>query len=134
MKFLSLCGLGVSLLLLHGCVLSPSMNAMQREAYLQQFIGKSSADIRAQLDLSRIGYQQVSPPVLSPSGLTYTAVRAISIPVPMAQNPALGMGAGTAVPVPGAAAQSYDVHLHCRISFRLERNIAKDVQLTGRTC
>jgi len=134
MKFLSLFGLGVSLLLLHGCAASPSMNAMQREAYLQQFIGKSSAEIRAQLDLSRIGYQQVNPPVLSASGLTYTAVRAISIPLPMAQNPALGMGAGSAVPVPGTAANSYDVNLSCQIRFQLEQNIAKAVQLTGRTC
>ena len=134
MKFLSLFGLGVSLLLLHGCASSPSMNAMQREAYLQQFIGKSSDDIRAQLDLSRLGYQQLRAPELRGNALIYTAARAISIPVPMAQNPALGMGAGTAIPVPGAAAQSYDVHLHCRISFRLERNIAKEVQLTGRTC
>ena len=134
MKFLSLCGLGVSLLLLHGCASSPSMNAMQREAYLQQFIGKSSAEIRAQLDLSRIGYQQLRAPELRGNALIYTAARAISIPVPMAQNPALGMGAGSAVPVPGTAANSYDVHLSWQIRFQLEQNIAKAVHLTGRTC
>ncbi len=134
MKFLSLFGLGVSLLLLHGCVSSPSMNAMQREAYLQQFIGKSSEDIRAQLDLSRLGYQQLRAPELRGNALIYTAARAISIPVPMAQNPALGMGAGSAVPVPGTAANSYDVNLSCQIRFQLEQNTAKAVHLTGRTC
>lgn len=119
---------------LYGCAASPPMNAMQREAYLQQFIGKSSDDIRAQLDLSRLGYQQLRAPELRGNALTYTAARAISIPVPMAQNPALGMGAGSVVPVPGTAANSYDVNLSCQIRFQLEQNIAKAVHLTGRTC
>lgn len=119
---------------LYGCAASPSMNAMQREAYLQQFIGKSSDDIRAQLDLSRLSYQQLRAPELRGNALIYTAARAISIPVPMAQNPALGMGAGSAVPVPGTAANSYDVNLSCQIRFQLEQNIAKAVHLTGRTC
>lgn len=128
-------GLLIALILLAGCATSPSMSAMQRKAYLQQFIGKSSDEIRTQLDLSSLGYQQVSPPVHSENRLTYTVARTISIPVPIAQNPAMGMGAGTTVPIPtGPAAQSYDVNINCHISFVLERNIAQAVQMTGHTC
>ncbi|MGE8541015.1 hypothetical protein [Acinetobacter sp. ANC 3813] len=119
---------------LSGCMSSPVMSSSQREAYLQQFVGMSSNQIRNALDLGRIGYQQVSEPVLSGSALTYTASRAISIPVPMAQNPAMGVGAGSAVPIPSTAADRYDVNLNCVIRFQLEHNIAKAVYLTGRTC
>ncbi len=119
---------------LYGCMSSPTMNASQREAYLQQFIGLSSDQIRSQLDLSRIGYQQAGAPVLSGNTLTYSAARAVSIPAPMAQNPAMGLGAGSAVPIPSTAADRYDVNLSCQIRFQLKQNIAQAVYLTGRTC
>lgn len=134
MKFILSAGLFAASCMLYGCASSPTMNTMQREAYLQQFIGQSSDQIRAQLNLSSLGYQQVNPPVLRANSLTYIAARSISIPVPMAQNPAMGIGAGTAVPIPSTAAQSYDVNLNCQISFILEHNIAKAVQMSGHTC
>ena len=134
MKFMLSIGLFAAYCMLYGCVSSPTMNTMQREAYLQQFIGQSSDQIRTQLDLNSIGYQHVSPPILRANSLTYIAARSISIPVPMAQNPAMGIGAGTSVPIPSTAAQNYDVNLNCRISFVLERNIAKAVHMSGRTC
>lgn len=128
-------GLVTILLLLISCTSSPTLSTAQREAYLQQFIGKSSQDIRTQLNLNQIGYQQAHAPVLSPNRLTYTVARAISIPVPMAQNPAMGLGAGTVTPIPvSSATQSYDVQLNCHISFILEHDIAKAVQMTGHTC
>ena len=119
---------------LYGCMSSPTMNTTQREAYLQQYIGLSSSQIQKQLDLSRIGYQQVSAPTLQGNSLIYSAAREISIPIPMAQNPAMGVGAGAAVPIPTSAGQSYDVNLSCQIRFALENNIAKAVYMTGRTC
>ncbi|CAM2864249.1 hypothetical protein [Acinetobacter celticus] len=128
-------GLLSVLFLLIGCASSPTLSTAQREAYLQQFIGKSSQEIRTQLNLNQIGYQQADAPVLSAHRLTYTVARTINIPIPMAQNPAMGMGAGTVVPIPvGSATQSYDVHLNCQISFILEHDIAKALQMTGRTC
>ena len=128
-------GLLSVLFLLIGCASSPTLSTAQREAYLQQFIGKSSQEIRTQLNLNQIGYQQADAPVLSANRLTYTVARAINIPIPMAQNPAMGMGAGTVVPIPvGSATQGYDVHLNCQISFILEHDIAKALQMTGRTC
>ena len=92
-------GLLSVLFLLIGCASSPTLSTAQREAYLQQFIGKSSQEIRTQLNLNQIGYQQADAPVLRANRLTYTVARAINIPIPMAQNPAMGMGAGTVVPI-----------------------------------
>lgn len=65
-------GLLSVLFLLIGCASSPTLSTAQREAYLQQFIGKSSQEIRTQLNLNQIGYQQADAPVLSANRLTYT--------------------------------------------------------------
>ncbi len=119
---------------LYACASSPVNDAQQREAYLQQFIGLSSGQIRNELDLRRIGYRQLGPPVQSRNMLTYSAARTISIPVPMAQNPAMGMGAGSAVPIPSPAVSGYDVNLACHISFQLTGDIAQSVRLSGHTC
>ena len=118
--------------LLGGCASLPT-TAQQRDAYLQQFIGQSSQTIQKQLDLSQLGYQHVQPPILQDHTLTYTVIRPISIPIPLAQNP-LSIATG-AIPIPVTpSAQSYDAHLACKIIFRLQDNIAKSVYYTGRTC
>ncbi|RKG31795.1 hypothetical protein [Acinetobacter tianfuensis] len=118
--------------LFYGCATAPIMSAAERENYLQRFIGQSSTSIQANLNLENLGYQNASEPVLNSNSLTYTVLRPVSIPIPMAQNPALGSGAGTAVPI--QPAQRYDTDLTCQISFQLEQGIAKAVYMSGRTC
>jgi hypothetical protein len=133
MSFLHSVGLVTTVCLLYGCATSPMTTAQQRDTYLQQFIGQTSQSIQANLDLSSIGYQQVLSPTVDAQTLIYTVIRSITIPMPMAQNPA-DIDSG-AVPIQiTPRAQSYDVNLQCKIIFRLEQNIAKSVHYTGRTC
>ena len=133
MKFTLILGCCTAFSLLNACTTTSTTTAMQRDTYLQQFIGQSSQSIQANLDLSSIGYQQVLSPTVDTQTLTYTVIRPISIPMPMAQNPA-DIDSG-AVPIQiTPRAQSYDVNLQCKIIYRLEQNIAKSVHYTGRTC
>ncbi|MFH7767296.1 hypothetical protein [Acinetobacter sp. BSP-28] len=133
MSFLHTLSLFAILCLLYGCTTSPTTSAQQRDAYLQQFIGQTSQSIQAKLNLTSIGYKQVLAPIANDQTLTYTVMRPITIPVPMAQNPA-DIDAGN-IPIPVTPrAQSYDVSLQCKIIYRLENNIAKSVYYTGRTC
>lgn len=109
-----------------GCTHSPTTTPTEREAYLQQFIGQSSQFIDQNLDLKRLGYQQVSGPILSARQLSYVVQRPISIPLPSAGN--------GPVPIPISPADSYDVDLQCKITFLLKNNIATAVRTSGRTC
>ncbi|WP_425915901.1 hypothetical protein [Acinetobacter sp. TSRC1-2] len=133
MKFTLILGCCTAFGLLTACTTTSTTTAMQRDAYLQQFIGQSSQTIQANLDLGSIGYQQVLSPTVDDQTLTYTVIRPITIPVPMAQNPA-DIDSG-AIPIQiTPRAQSYDVNLQCKIVYHLEQNIAKSVHYTGRTC
>ena len=123
----------LSIIALAGCTTTPTSSAFERQRYLESFIGKSSATIQSQLNLSQLGYQNISPGLLRPDRLTYRVARPISIPLPMADNPALGLGSGSAVPIPSGS-NGYDISLSCLIEFSLKDNIATDVRLTGRTC
>jgi hypothetical protein len=123
----------LSAIILASCTTAPTSSAFERQRYLESFIGKSSETIQSQLNLSQLGYQNISAGKLSPDRLTYRVARPISIPIPMADNPALGLGSGSAVPIPSSA-NSYDVDLSCIIEFSLKNSIATDVRLTGRTC
>lgn len=122
-----------SAILLSACAATSTVPSYERHRYLESFIGKSSETIRTQLNLSQLGYQNISPAELHPDRLSYRVARPISIPLPMADNPAMGIGSGAAVPIPSGT-HSYDVELSCLIEFKLKNNIATDVQFTGRTC
>lgn len=133
MKFTLILGCCTAFGLVTACTTTPTTTPMQRDAYLQQFIGQSSQAIQAKLDLGSIGYQQVLSPTVNDQTLTYTVIRPMTIPVPMAKNPA-DIDSG-AIPIQIAPrAQSYDVNLQCKIVYYLEQNIAKSVHYTGRTC
>lgn len=123
----------LSIIALAGCTTAPTSSIAERERYLESFIGKSSQTIQSQLNLSKIGYQYAYPAELSADYLSYRVARPISIPLPMADNPAMGLGGGSAVPIPTGNSR-YDVNLTCLIQFRLKDNIATAVRLTGRTC
>ena len=118
---------------LASCTTTPTSSTYERERYLTSFIGKSSQTIQSQLNLSQLGYQNISAGKLSPDRLTYRVARPISIPIPMADNPAMDLGSGAAVPIPSSS-NRYDIDLNCVIEFSLKNNIATDVRLTGRTC
>ena len=123
----------ILLLGLAGCTHSPSTSQTDREAYLQQFIGQSSQSIDRNLDLKRLGYQQISKPELSSQRLSYVVERPVTIPLPIAQFPSAGTGT-VPVPVTVSPATGYDVNLQCKITFLLKDDIATAVRLSGRTC
>ena len=133
-KAASSLGLFTALLFsLSACASPLSSSQIDREAYLQSFIGQSSELIDQNLDLKRLGYQQISGPHLSEQQLSYIVQRPLTIPLPIAQFPAAGTGA---VPIPTniSPVTGYDVNLQCKISFLLKNNIATAVRTTGRTC
>ena len=133
-KAASSLGLFTALLFsLSACTSPLSSSQIDREAYLQSFIGQSSELIDQNLDLKRLGYQQISEPHLSEQQLSYIVQRPLTIPLPIAQFPAAGTGA---VPIPTniSPVTGYDVNLQCKISFLLKDNIATAVRTTGRTC
>ena len=126
-------GLSILLLGLSGCAQTPTISQTDRETYLQQFIGQSSQYIDRNLDLKRLGYQQISEPKLSSQQLSYVVERPVTDPLPIAQFPAAGTGT-VPVPVTVSPASGYDVNLQCKITFLLKDNIATSVSLSGRTC
>jgi len=126
-------GLSILLLGLSGCAQTPTISQTDREAYLQQFIGQSSQYIDRNLDLKRLGYQQISEPELSSQQLSYVVERPVTVPLPIAQFPTAGTGT-VPVPVTVSPASGYDVNLQCKITFLLKDNIATSVSLSGRTC
>ncbi|MBE9400225.1 hypothetical protein IQR32_02480 [Acinetobacter albensis] len=134
MKFALILGCCISFsLLTTACTTTSQTTAMQRDLYLEQFIGQSSQYIQANLDLTRLGYQQVQSASVTPNRITYTVIRPIAIPLSIPQSIA-GSQPG-AVPIQvNSNPERYDVHLQCIIVFTLENQIAKSVHYTGRTC
>lgn len=134
MKFALILGCCISFsLLTTACTTTSQTTAMQRDLYLEQFIGQSSQQIQANLDLTRLGYQQVQSASVTPNRITYTVIRPIAIPLSIPQSIA-GSQPG-AVPIQvNSNPERYDVHLQCIIVFTLENQIAKSVHYTGRTC
>lgn len=134
MKFALILGCCISFsLLTTACTTTSQTTAMQRDLYLEQFIGQSSQQIQANLDLTRLGYQQIQSATVTPNRITYTVIRPIAIPLSIPQSIA-GSQPG-AVPIQvNSNPERYDVHLQCMIVFTLENQIAKSVHYTGRTC
>jgi hypothetical protein len=119
--------------LLSACQSTPKSPQIDRDAYLEQFLGQSSQFIRSRLNLKQLGYQQVSSPTLNDNELNYIVQRPVAIPLPVAQFPVAGTGV-VPIPVNISASSGYDYNLICKITFKLKDNIAESVQYTGRTC
>ncbi|UIP24782.1 hypothetical protein [Acinetobacter towneri] len=118
---------------LTACSSHPPHSSLSRDAYLQQFMGQSSAYILSHLQLSQIDYQQVGTVEQTKRALRYQVIRPVRIPIPMAQHPTTGIGAvplNMGIP----SHESYDVALSCYIIFHLEHNIATSVSYSGRHC
>ena len=118
---------------LYGCAHSPTISPQQRDLYLEQFIGQSSQYIQANLDLTRLGYQQIQSATVTPNRITYTVIRPIAIPLSIPQSIAESQPGAVPIQV-NSNPERYDVHLQCIIVFTLENQIAKSVHYTGRTC
>lgn len=127
------CITGLFALSLVACSSNPPHSTLNRDAYLQQFIGQSSTYILSHLQLSQIDYQQVGTVEQTKRALRYQVIRPVRIPIPMAQHPTTGIGAvplNMGIP----SHESYDVALSCYIIFHLEHNIATSVSYSGRHC
>ena len=127
------CITGLFALSLVACSSNPPHSTLNRDAYLQQFIGQSSQYILTHLQLSQIGYQQLGTAQATPQLLHYRIIRPVRVPIPMAQHPTTGIGAvplNMGIP----SHESYDVALSCYIIFHLEHNIATSVSYSGRYC
>ena len=118
---------------LTACSSHPPHSSLSRDAYLQQFMGQSSAYIFTHLQLSQIGYQQVGTVEQTKQALRYQVIRPVRIPIPTAQHPTTRIGAvplNMGIP----SHESYDLALSCYIIFHLEHNIATSVSYSGRYC
>jgi hypothetical protein len=98
-----------------------------RDQYLNQFIGQPTEVIRKNLDLTQVGYRDVSDVIVRNHQLIYLVKRPMTIPIPTAVGPG-------AVPIMLDSSTSYDVNLQCQIVFHIQNNIAKSVSYTGKTC
>ena len=127
------CITGLFALSLVACSSNPPHSTLNRDAYLQQFIGQSSQYILTHLQLSQIDYQQVGTVEQTKRALRYQVIRPVRIPIPMAQHPTTGIGAvplNMGIP----SHESYDVALTCDLYFRLQQGIATAVYVSGQRC
>lgn len=123
---LALC-VGFTTLLLTACTSTTTTPVVDRHQYLKQFVGQSSHYIQTQLDLKKIGYEQVNAAKETPTQMIYTVQRPMTIPIPS------GGGIG-AVPIPFDSSQSYNIQVQCKIIYDLKDKIAQAVSYSGRTC
>lgn len=115
------------------CSSNPPHSTLNRDAYLQQFIGQSSQYILTHLQLSQIGYQQLGTAQATPQLLHYRIIRPVRVPIPMAQHPTTGIGA-VPLNIGIPSHESYDVALTCDLYFRLQQGIATAVYVSGQRC
>ena len=116
-----------------GCQ-TPEQRTLNLDRYLQQFIGQTSEQIEAQINLPALGYQLQGTAQHTPHSLSYTIIRPVVVPIPSGQRSIDAGGALTGPPVGALGANSYETRLYCQISFLLENNRATNVQYTGRAC
>ena len=109
-----------------GCATSTS-STVDRDRYLQSFIGQDQNYIAQHLDLRKIGYSKHMKPIIEANRLTYVIERSIRIPVPTVAS----VGA---IPLTLDSNTSYDSTLHCQISFEFQDHIARSFSYSKGTC
>jgi hypothetical protein len=105
------------------------------DQYLQQFIGKTSTEIQSSLNFKTLGYQVSKNITKTNETLSYTILRPINIPM-TGSNATVGSNA-MGMPViryDTAGTPSYDVNFNCKVTFRLNNDIAESVEYIGRAC
>lgn len=116
------------------CVHTPSPQ-ISLPTYLDQFIGKTSTELKQNLDFQQFGFQsQKKPYVESNQHITYKIDRPMTIPIPTFTG-GLGGGSGTAPIVPhGSLTNTYNLDMPCYIVFQLENNIIRQWNYKGKAC
>ena len=94
------------------------------DQYLQQFIGKTSAEIQNTLNFRALGYKVSDKIQITSNTLSYTILRQINIP--MAGSNAI-VGSTIATP-------SYNINFNCKVIFLLKNGVAESVEYLGRAC
>ena len=96
------------------------------DQYLQQFIGKTSAEIQSTLNFRALGYKVSDKIQTTSNTLSYTILRQINIP--MAGSNAI-VGSTIAIATP-----SYNINFNCKVIFLLKNGVAESVEYLGRAC
>lgn len=124
-------------LLLQGCA-TPKWQSIQLQDYLQPYIGQSAQNIQQNLNLNDLGFQTLKHPQMTTNTLTYTVLRPINIPIPIAESiSGSGPNMGGSVRLNSASSrqQSYDVNFYCHIIFELDQQqIARSIRYEGKAC
>ncbi|MDN5511087.1 MAG: hypothetical protein L0G64_01980 [Acinetobacter sp.] len=98
---------------------------------LQQYVGQTAAQVRSQLDLSKMGFKITQEPVQTVELLSYTIVRDMNIPMGTLNiSHSISMGA----PMPTPSNGGYNIEMKCQIGFNLKDEIVQSIRYSGRAC
>lgn len=117
---------------------TPRWQSIQLQDYLQPYVGQSATAIQNSLNLNELGFQTLKHPQMTTNTLTYTVLRPINIPIPIAESiSGSGPNMGGSVRLNSASTrqQSYDVNFYCHIIFELDQQqIARSIRYEGKAC
>ena len=118
-------------MIISACQSPSNTQAIDKDAYLQQFIGQSSQNIRSRLNLKQLGYQTFDPPIFKDNQLTYNVQRQMTASLRKTRFPIAGT-----IPIPLQTNTPYntDANAICTIQFQFQNNIAKSVSYQGPAC
>ncbi|WP_109439623.1 hypothetical protein [Acinetobacter haemolyticus] len=124
-------------LILQACT-TPKWQSIQLQDYLQPYIGQSAQNIQQNLNLNDLGFQTLKHPQITTNTLTYTVLRPINIPIPIAESisgSGANMGGSVRLNSASTRQQSYDVNFYCHIIFELDQQqIAGSIRYEGKAC
>ena len=105
------------------------------DEHLQRYIGSSSQDIRNNLDLKALCYSLSDQIIQTKSQLSYTILRPLSIPLAGSVAPVeIGPSGVPIIRHEMVNTPTYDINFNCKVTFKLENNIATSIQYVGRAC
>lgn len=124
----------VALGLLTACQNTPT-RPVSLDEHLQRYIGSSSQDIRNNLDFKALGYSVSKQVIQNESQLSYTILRPLSIPLAGSVAPVeIGPSGVPIIRHEMVNTPTYDINFNCKVTFKLENNIATSIQYVGRAC
>ncbi|WP_425915899.1 hypothetical protein [Acinetobacter sp. TSRC1-2] len=98
---------------------------------LQQYVGQTAAQVRSQLDLSKIGFKTTQGPIQTVESLSYTIVRDMNIPM---GTPNISHSISMGAPMPTPSNGGYNIEMKCQVWFNLKDEIVQSIRYTGRAC
>jgi hypothetical protein len=117
-----------SSLILAACATGGSHHLKQS---LQQYVGQTAAQVRSQLDLSKMGFKITQEPVQTVELLSYTIVRDMNIPM---GTPNISHSISMGAPMPTPSNGGYNIEMKCQIGFNLKDEIVQSIRYSGRAC